>query len=89
MPTWKAHSLAKPHPDQLALDRGDKVRALVDLPGVPAGTQGEVILANGFNWLRYRVRFGNGEEVADLDGRQIEPIGRSAKRARKRQGKAV
>ena len=25
-------------------------------PGVPAGTTGKVILANGFNWLRYRVR---------------------------------
>jgi hypothetical protein len=88
MPTWKAHSLAKPHPDQLELDRGDTVRAIVDLPGVPTGTDGEVILANGFNWLRYRVRFANGVETADLDGRQIEPTGRAAKRARKRQGKA-
>jgi hypothetical protein len=89
MPTWKAHALAKPHPDQLELDRGDTVRATVDLPGVPAGTDGKIILANGFNWLRYRVRFGNGEEVADLDGRQIEPIGRAAKRAQKRKGKAT
>jgi len=86
MPTWKAHSLAKPHPDQLDLDRGDAVQATVDLPGVPAGTSGKVILANGFNWLRYRVRFENGAEVADLDARQIEPIGRAAKRLRKKKG---
>jgi hypothetical protein len=86
MPTWKAHALAKPHPDQLDLDRGDAVRATVELPGVPAGTSGKVILANGFNWLRYRVRFENGAEVADLDGRQIEPIGRAAKRLRKKKG---
>ena len=86
MPMWKAHSLAKPHPDQLELDRGDAVRAAVDLPGVPAGTEGKVILANGFNWLRYRVRFKNGAEVADLDGRQLEPIGRAARRLKKRRG---
>jgi hypothetical protein len=87
MPTWKAHALAKPHPDQLDLDRGDAVRAIVDLPDVPSGTVGKVILANGFNWLRYRVRFENGAEVGDLDGRQIEAIGRAARRLRKRQGK--
>ena len=84
MTTWKAHALAKPQADQLDLDRGDTVRAIVDLPGVPAGTAGRVILANGFNWLRYRVIFDNGVEVADLDGRHIEPTGRSAKRAAKR-----
>jgi hypothetical protein len=87
MPTWKAHALAKPHPDQLDLDRGDAVRSLVDLPGVPTGTSGKVILANGFNWLRYRVRFENGTEVADLDGRHIEATGRAARRLAKRQGK--
>ena len=88
MPTWKAHSLAKPHPDQLELDRGDKVRAIVDLPGVPAGTDGKVILANGFNWLRYRVHFDNGVEVADLDGRQLEPIGRTVGRVARRARRA-
>jgi hypothetical protein len=86
MPTWKAHALAKPHPDQLDLDRGDTVRAIVDLPDVPSGTAGTVILANGFNWLRYRVRFENGAELGDLDARQLEPIGRAAKKVRKRKG---
>jgi hypothetical protein len=84
MPTWKAHALAKPHPDQLELDRGDAVRAKVELAGVPEGTPGKIILANGFNWLRYRVRFENGAELGDLDGRQLEPIGRAAKKVRKR-----
>ena len=54
MPTWKPHALAKPHPDQLDLRMHDKVVAKVELPGVPAGTKGKVILADGFNWLRYR-----------------------------------
>jgi hypothetical protein len=51
--------------------------------GVPAGTEGKVILANGFNWQRYRVLFENGAEVGDLDKRQIEPIGKAAKRLAK------
>ncbi len=47
------------------------------------GTTGKVILANGFNWQRYRVLFTDGTELGDLDNRQIEPIGRAAKRLAK------
>ena len=86
---WKPHALARPHADQLDLRMGDRVRTIVDLPSVPAGTEGKVILANGFNWQRYRVRFPGGIEVPDLDQRHIEPIGRAAKRVRKRQKKAA
>jgi hypothetical protein len=46
-------------------------------------------LANGFNWQRYRVLFANGAELGDLDGRQIEPTGRAAKRVRKAAAKAA
>ena len=46
--------------------------------------QGKVILANGFNWQRYRVLFENGGELGDLDHRHLEPIGRTAKRIAKR-----
>ncbi len=81
---WKPHSLASPHEGQLDLKIGDKVRATEDLPGVPAGTGGKVILANGFNWQRYRVLFDNGGELGDLDHRNLEPIGRTAKRLAKR-----
>ncbi len=88
MPFWKPHSLAKPHPDQLDLRIGDRVRTTVDLDGVPAGTEGKVILANGFNWQRYRVLFANGEELGDLDQRHIEPIGRAAKRVAKQAARA-
>ena len=83
MPLWKPHALAKPHPDQLDLRLGDRVRSTVDLHGVPAGTKGKVILANGFNWQRYRVLFANGAEVGDLDQRHLEPLGRAAKRLAK------
>jgi len=80
MPFWKPHALAKPHADQINLRLGDRVVAAVDLDGVPVGTDGKVILANGFNWQRYRVLFSNGAEIGDLDSRQIAPTGRAAKR---------
>jgi hypothetical protein len=80
MQFWKPHSLAKPAADQLDLRMNDRVRAIVDLPGVAAGAEGKVILANGFNWQRYRVLFANGEELGDLDQRHIEPVGKAAKR---------
>jgi hypothetical protein len=81
---WKPHALATPHEGQIDLKIGDRVRATVALPGVPQGTDGKVILANGFNWQRYRVLFDNGGELGDLDHRNIEPVGRTAKRIAKR-----
>ena len=53
------------------------------LPLVEKGTEGRVILANGFNWMRYRVRFRNGAEVADLDERHLTPTGKTARRLAK------
>ena len=88
MQFWKPHALARPHADQLDLRMGDRVRTIVDLPTVVAGTEGKVILANGFNWQRYRVRFPDGTELPDLDQRTIEPIGRAAKRLAKAAAKA-
>jgi hypothetical protein len=84
MTYWKPHALAKPHEQQLDLKIGDRVESTVELDsGVPAGMPGKVILANGFNWLRYRVAFANGIEVGDLDQRNIVPVGRTAKRLAK------
>ena len=53
------------------LDRHDKVRANIDLPGVPAGTPGKVLVVTGVTWRRYRVLFDNGVEVGLLDGRHL------------------
>jgi len=76
MPSWKAHALAGSPRPEVTIRPNGRVRAKVDLPGVPAGTKGRVVLANGFNWLRYRVRFANGVELVDLDGSHIESIER-------------
>jgi hypothetical protein len=48
-----------------------KVVAAEDLPGVPAGTRGKVILKNGFRWIRYRVEFDNGIGIGSLDRDQL------------------
>lgn len=88
MTFWKPHALAKPHANQLDLRMGDRVISTVDLQGVTAGTEGKVILANGFNWQRYRVLFANGIELGDLDQRNIEPTGRTAKRLAKKSSKS-
>ena len=86
--SWKPHALAKPHEGQINLSIGDRVEASVDLDGAPQGTQGKVILSNGFNWLRYRVLFDNGMELGDLDHRHLTPLGKAAKRIAKQAKRA-
>jgi len=51
--------------------RGETVKTLDPLPGVPAGTAGRVYLVDGFAWTRYRVLFANGEDVGSLDGNSL------------------
>jgi hypothetical protein len=53
------------------LKRHEKVRAWVDLPNVPIGTPGKVLVVSGVSWIRYRVLFENGVEQGLLDGRHI------------------
>jgi hypothetical protein len=71
---WKPHALARPAKEQLVLAKGAKVVARRDLAGVAEGMRGKVILANGFNWRRYRVLFANDVELVDLDGDDIAPV---------------
>ena len=83
MEYWTPHKLASPHKGQLDLKIGDRVQSTAAIHDVPIGTDGKVILANGFNWQRYRVLFDNGIETGDLDHRNLEPIGKTAKRLAK------
>ena len=55
----------------IELKRHEKVRANVDLPAVPAGTPGKVLIVSGVTWRRYRVLFDNGIEHGLLDGRHL------------------
>ncbi len=67
-------------PDLEPLKRKDRVVAAVDLPGVPAGTEGKVIMVSGFTWIRYWVRFENGVERGSVNRLHLvrpgEPFGR-------------
>lgn len=71
---YAPHKYATEDLTGLMLKVRDKVRAVTDLPGVPAGTKGKVIVANGMNWRRYRVLFDNRQELGHLDARHIEKI---------------
>lgn len=51
--------------------RGDTVRTLDALPGVPQGTKGRVYLVDGFTWTRYRVLFDNGVDIGSIDGSKL------------------
>lgn len=48
------------------LRKGDKVTATTDLRNVPKGTAGKVTVVNGFTWIRYWVRFENGEVLGSI-----------------------
>src|SRR5262245_47122578 len=56
-------------PDEFG--RGEAVKTLDPLPGVPQGTRGRVYLVDGFTWTRYRVLFENGVDVGSLDGTSL------------------
>lgn len=73
MPVWKPHALATNVPADSALGMHDKVVAVTDLPGVPAGTPGKITVANGLQWKRFWVLFDTGVELGHLDARHIAP----------------
>ncbi len=53
--------------------RKDRVIAAQDLPGVPEGTPGRIVMVTGLSWIRYRVQFDNGVELNLLDARYLKP----------------
>lgn len=48
--------------------RGETVKTLDPLPGVPQGEKGRVYLVDGLVWTRYRVLFENGVDIGSIDG---------------------
>lgn len=53
------------------LRRKERVKAAVNLRGVPEGTPGRVIMSNGLGWIRYWVAFDNGVEMGSLDRKKL------------------
>lgn len=48
-------------------NKNEVVKATIDLPGVPSGTEGRIKIINGFDWRRYWVFFDNGVDLGQLD----------------------
>ncbi len=48
------------------LQRKEKVKAAIELRGVPEGTRGRVMVTNGLTWIRYWVEFDNGVEMGSI-----------------------
>jgi hypothetical protein len=53
------------------LRKGEVVHATDDLPNVPAGTRGKVVMVSGLRWTRYRVQFDNAVSIGSLDRRVL------------------
>ncbi len=60
--------------DDGKLRRREKVVAAVDLPRVPAGTKGKVIMVNGMTWIRYWVRFENGIDLGQVSRDELARV---------------
>ena len=64
-------------PRSMATKTGDvlklkeKVVAAKPMPGIPAGTRGKVFMVSGFEWIRYWVRFENGQVRGSIDRSQL------------------
>ena len=56
--------------------RNQRVKAAIDMPGVPAGTKGRIKLVNGFRWTRYWVSFDNGVEIGSVCDDDLEFVDR-------------
>lgn len=55
------------------LKEKQRVVAASDLPGVPAGTKGWILVAYGITWPRYRVLWENGAESGNVDAKYLTP----------------
>ncbi len=72
MVEWRRSGVSGHHDGRMAttatknLRKGDKVVTTADLRNVPEGTAGKVIVVNGLTWIRYWVRFDNGEVLGSI-----------------------
>ncbi len=55
------------------ITKNDIVELIEDLPGVPAGTLGKVLMVTGFTWIRFNVLFTNSVNVGQIDRAKLPP----------------
>jgi hypothetical protein len=77
--------MAKKESTDPVLKPKERVVAAVDMPGIPEGTTGKVILPEGLTWIRYWVRFDNGVVRGTIDRRKLARPGEWAELVRRRE----
>ena len=77
--------MAKKESTDAILKPKERIVATEDMPGIPAGTTGKVILPEGLTWIRYWVRFDNGVVRGTLDRRKLARPGEWAELVRRRE----
>lgn len=55
-----------------AFRKNDQVVTTVELPGIPVGTKGKVLMVTGFEWERYHVNFENGRALGQIDPSKLQ-----------------
>lgn len=63
----------------------ERVVAAADMPGIPEGTPGRVILPEGLTWIRYWVRFDNGVVRGTINRSNLARPGEWAEILRRRE----
>lgn len=77
-------NIITPAEDARDIVKNDVVELLDDLPGVPAGTMGKVLMVTGFSWVRFNVLFTNSINVGQIDRSKLRLLTKAeAKTARK------
>lgn len=69
--------------------KNDVVELLVDLPGVPAGTLGKVMMVTGFSWIRFNVLFENSINVGQIDRAKLRLLNKAETKAARKAARAA
>ena len=77
--------MAKRESTDPVLKPKERIVATADMPGIPEGTTGRVILPEGLTWIRYWVRFDNGVVRGTIDRSKLARPGEWAELVRRRE----
>lgn len=69
--------------------KNDIVELLEDLPGVPAGTLGKVMMVTGFTWIRFNVLFTNGVNTGQIDRHKLRRLDKAETKAARKAVRSV
>ena len=71
------------------ITKNDIVELIEDLPGVPAGTLGKVLMVTGFTWIRFNVLFTNSVNVGQIDRAKLRLLTKAEAKAARRARRAA